>query len=194
MPSPNYMSKITLPVNINNEIVNVEFTIKDAEARQMITDLGNALYWIGVTTTALSEGATTNPISVGGQDVTAKLGGLASYNGMEYAWNGSAWQGMGPSNLGAFAYANTGSGSYTPAGSVSITQGTDSTDTVTGVTANGTLPQAYFTQSGETLTFNFNAGALPTLDTQKTFVTQRGDDTAAFTGTPATITVEPDQA
>lgn len=194
MPSPNYMSKITLPVNINNEIVNVEFTIKDAEARQMITDLGNALYWIGVTTTALSEGATTNPISVGGQDVTAKLGGLASYNGMEYAWNGSAWQGMGPSNLGAFAYANTGSGSYTPAGSVSITKGTDSTDTVTGVTANGTLPQAYFTQSGETLTFNFNAGALPTLDTQKTFVTQRGDDTAAFTGTPATITVEPDQA
>ena len=194
MPSPNYMSKITLPVNINNEIVNVEFTIKDAEARQMITDLGNALYWIGVTTTALSEGATTNPISVGGQDVTAKLGGLASYNGMEYAWNGSAWQGMGPSNLGAFAYANTGSGSYTPAGSVSITKGTDSTDTVTGITANGTLPQAYFTQSGETLTFNFNAGALPTLDTQKTFVTQRGDDTAAFTGTPATITVEPDQA
>ena len=194
MPSPNYMSKITLPVNINNEIVNVEFTIKDAEARQMITDLGNALYWIGVTTTALSEGATTNPISVGGQDVTAKLGGLASYNGMEYAWNGSAWQGMGPSNLGAFAYANTGSGSYTPAGSVLITKGTDSTDTVTGVTANGTLPQAYFTQSGETLTFNFNAGALPTLDTQKTFVTQRGDDTAAFTGTPATITVEPDQA
>lgn len=194
MPSPNYMSKITLPVNVNGEIQNVEFTIKDAEARQMITDLGNALYWIGVTTTALSEGATTNPISVGGQDVTAKLGGLASYEGMEYAWNGSAWQGMGPSNLGAFAYANTGSGAYTPSGTVAIEKGTDTTDTVTGVSANGTLPQAYFTQSGETLTFNFNAGALPQLDTQKTFVTQRGDDTAAFTGTAATITVEPDQA
>lgn len=194
MPSPNYMSKITLPVNVNGEIVNVEFTIKDAEARQMITDLGNALYWIGVTTTALSEGATTNPITVGGEEVTAKIGGFASYNGMEYAWNGSAWQGMGPANLGAFAYANTGSGNYTPAGSVSINKGTDTTDTVTGVSQNGTLPQAYFTQSGETLTFNFNAGALPTLDNQKTFVTQRGDDTAAFTGTAATITVEPDQA
>ncbi len=189
MPA-NYMSKITLPVNVNGEIQNVEFTIKDAEARQMITDLGNALYWIGVTTTVLSEGATTNPISVGGKDVTAKLGGLATYEGMEYAWNGSAWQGMGPSNLGALAYKNSASGDYTPAGSVSINKGTDTTDKVTGVTANGTLPQAYFTQSGETLTFNFNAGALPTLGAEKTFVTQRGNDTASFSGTPATVTVE----
>lgn len=186
----NYMSKITLPVNIDGTITNVEFIIKDAEARQMITDLGNALYWIGVTTTALSEGATTNPISVGGQDVTAKLGGLASYEGMEYAWNGSAWQGMGPNNLGALAYKNSASGDYTPAGSVSISKGTDTTDTVTGVSANGTLPQAYFTQSGETLTFNFNAGALPTLESEKTFITVRGDDSASFSGTIATITVE----
>ena len=182
----NYMSKITLPVNINGEIVNVEFTIKDAEARQMITDLGNALYWIGVTTTALSEGATTNPISVNGEDVTAKLGGLASYNGMEYAWNGSAWQGMGPSNLGALAYKNSASGNYTPGGTVAISKGTDTTDTVTGVTANGTTP--YFTQSGETVTFN--PGSMPTLGSEKTFVTQRGDDTASFSGTPATVTVE----
>ena len=187
MPA-NYMSKITLPVNVEGTITNVEFTIKDAEARQMITDLGNALYWIGVTTTALSEGATTNPISVNGEDVTAKLGGLASYDGMEYAWNGSAWQGMGPSNLGALAYANTASGSYTPAGTVAITPGTDSTDSVVGVSANGTLP--YFTQSGETVTFN--AGALPTLDSSKTFVTQRGTDTAAFSGTAATVQVSPD--
>ena len=189
MPA-NYMSKITLPVNVNGTITNVEFTIKDAEARQAIEALGNALYWIGVTTTALSEGATTNPISVNGEDVTAKLGGLASYNGMEYAWNGSAWQGMGPNNLGALAYKNTASGDYTPAGSVSINKGTDTTDTVTGVSQNGTLPQAYFTQSGETLTFNFNEGALPQLDTQKTFVTQRGDDSASFSGTPAIVTVE----
>lgn len=186
MPNPTYMSKITLPVNINGKIQNVEFTIKDAEARQMITDLGNALYWIGVTTTALSEGATTNPITVGGESVTAKIGGLASYDGMEYAWNGSAWQGMGPSNLGALAYKSSASGSYTPAGSVAIEKGTDSTDTVTGVTANGTTP--YFTQSGETVTFN--PGSMPTLGSEKTFVTQRGNDSASFSGTGATITVE----
>ena len=185
MPA-NYMSKITLPVNVNGTITNVEFTIKDAEARQAIEALGNALYWIGVTTTALSEGATTNPISVNGEDVTAKLGGLASYNGMEYAWNGSAWQGMGPNNLGALAYKNTASGDYTPAGSVSINKGTDTTDTVTGVTANGTTPS--FTQSGETVTFN--PGSMPTLGTENTFVTQRGDDSASFSGTPATVTVE----
>ena len=183
-----YMSKLTLPVNINGTITDVEFTIKDAEARQMITDLGNALYWIGVTTTALSEGATTNPITVGGESVTAKLGGLASYDGMEYAWNGSAWQGLGPSNLGSLAYANTASGSYTPSGSVQITPGTDSTDSVTGVTTNGTTP--YFTQSGETVTFN--PGSMPTLGSEKTFVTQRGTDTAAFSGTQATVQVSPD--
>lgn len=186
----NYMSKITLPVNVNGEIQNVEFTIKDAEARQLIEAIGNAVYWIGVTTTALSEGATTNPISVNGEDVTAKIGGLASYNGMEYAWNGSAWQGMGPNNLGALAFKSSASGNYTPAGTVAISKGTDTTDNVTGVTNAGTLPQAYFTQSGETLTFNFNAGALPTLGAEKTFVTQRGDDTASFSGTAATITVE----
>lgn len=188
MPNPTYMSKLTLPVNINGEIQNVEFTIKDAEARQLIEALGNALYWIGVTTTALSEGATTNPISVGGEDVTAKIGGLASYDGMEYAWNGSAWQGMGPNNLGSLAYANTASGSYTPAGTVSISKGTDTTDSVTGVTANGTTP--YFTQSGETVTFN--PGTMPTLGSEKTFVTARGDDTAAFSGTQTTVQVSPD--
>lgn len=188
MPNPTYMSKLTLPVNVNGTITDVEFTIKDAEARQMITDLGNALYWIGVTTTALSEGATTNPITVGGESVTARLGGLASYDGMEYAWNGSAWQGMGPSNLGSLAYANTASGSYTPAGSVGITKGADTTDSVTGVTANGTTP--YFTQSGETVTFN--PGAMPTLGSEKTFLTARGDDTAAFSGTQATVQVSPD--
>lgn len=185
-----YMSKLTLPVNVGGTIQNVEFTIKDAEARQLIEAVGNALYWIGVTTTELSEGATTNPITVNGESVTAKLGGLASYNGMEYAWNGLAWQGMGPNNLGSLAYKSSAEGTYTPAGEVAITKGDDTTADITGVSANGTLPEAYFTQSGETVSFVFSAGTLPTLADPVAAMTARGDDTAEFTGTEATITVE----
>ena len=185
-----YLSKITLPVNVSGTVTNVEYTIKDAEARQMIEDLGHALYWIGVTTTALTDGDTTNPITVNSESVTANLGGMASYGGSEFVWNGTAWQEMGKNNFGALAFKSSASGSYTPAGSVAITKGTDTKQSIVGVSANGTLPDAYFTVSGETATFNFSQGALPTLASAVEAITARGDDTAAFTGTAATITVE----
>ena len=183
--SATYLSKLTLPTNVSGTVTNVEYTLKDAEARQMIEDLGHALYWVGITTTALTDGATTNPITVNDESVEVKVGGVASYDGLEFVFNGTAWQAFGHANFGALAFKSSASGSYTPAGSVAITQGTDTTDSVVGVSANGTEP--YFTVSGETATFN--AGAMPTLASSKTFITARGTDTAAFTGTAATITV-----
>ena len=185
-----YLSKLTLPVNVSGTVTNVEYTIKDAEARELIEAIGHAIYWIGVTTDALTDGATTNPITVGGESVTANLGGMASYSGSEFVWNGSAWQELGKNNFGALAFKSSASGSYTPAGSVEITQGTDTTAAIVGVSANGTLPDAYFTVSGETATFNWSAGSLPTLASSVDAITARGTDTAAFTGTAATITVE----
>ncbi len=185
-----YLSKLTLPVDVSGTVSNVEFTIKDAEARQMIEDLGSALYWIGVTTTVLSDGSTTNPITVSGESVTADVGGIATYDDLEFAWNGSAWQAFGHANFGALAFKSSATGSFTPAGSVAITQGSDTTASVTGISSVGTLPEAYFTVSGETATFNFSAGTLPTADAQATTViTARGTDTASFTGTEATVTV-----
>ena len=190
MPELNYLSKLTLPVNVSGTVTNVDYTIKDAEARELIEDIGHAVYWIGVTTTALTDGATTNPIQVNGESVTANLGGLASYDGSEYVWNGSAWQELGKNNFGALAFKSSASATYTPAGSVAITQGTDTTASVTGIATVGTLPDSYFTVSGETATFVFDAGTLPTADASATTViTARGSDTAAFTGTEATITV-----
>lgn len=181
-----YMSKITLDVKVNGEIVPVEYTIKDAEAREMIEDLGHAVYWIGVTTTALTDGATTNPITVNSESITARLGGMASYNEMEFVWNGTAWQELGRNNFGALAFKSSASGEYTPAGSVAISKGTDTTASVTPFGSAGELP--YFTVSGETATFH--AGALSSGGSPVTVVTERGTDTAAFTGTAATITVE----
>lgn len=48
--------------------------------------------WIGVTTTPLSDGATTNPITVNGAEVTAKNGDVAQYGNNEYIYNGEVWQ------------------------------------------------------------------------------------------------------
>ena len=186
MPDITYLSKLVLPVDVSGTVTNVEFTVKDAGARQMIEDLGNALYWIGVTTTALTDGATTNPIVVSGDDVTAEIGGMASYDGLEFVWNGSAWQAMGHANFGSLAFESSAEGSYTPAGSVSLSETTAATtDSVVGVASNGTVPS--FTVSGETATFN--PGAMPTLASSKTFITAEQVLSASFSGTAATITV-----
>ena len=86
---------------------------------------------------------------------------------------------------------SAGTANYTPAGTVAITQGTDTTASVTGIASVGTLPSASWAVSGETATFSFDAGTLPAADASATTViTARGADTAAFTGTAATITVE----
>lgn len=186
-----YIDKLTLPVKNGTSVVDVEFTIKDSEARELIQDLGNAIYWIGVTTTTLTDGATTNPIPVdkGGaepESVTARLGGLASYGGSEFVWNGSAWQEFGKNNFGALAFKSSASASYQPAGQVSVTKGNDTTSSVTPVGVEGEAP--YFTVSGETAVFH--AGAVTTAGTAVSVVTASGDVSATFTGTQATITVE----
>ena len=189
MPDINYLSKLTLPVNVSGTVINVEYTIKDAEAREMIEDIGHALYWIGVTTTALTDGATTNPITVNSESVTATLGGMASYDGSEFVWNGSAWQELGKNNFGALAFKSSASATYTPAGTVTVSEAADTTATVAPFGSAGTLPDAYFTVSGETATFNWSAGTLPAAGSDVTVVTASGARTASFSGTEATITV-----
>lgn len=183
---PNQLiSSITVPVDVSGTLTQVTFDIKDAGARQMISDLGNALYWIGVTTTELTDGSTTNPIVVNSENVTAKIGGMASYEGLEFVWNGSAWQAMGHANFGSLAFQSSASGSYTPAGTISVTEASDTTTTVNSITAEGSLPT--FTLSGETLVYT--AGTLPTKGSDTTVVTASGARTASFSGTAATITV-----
>lgn len=179
------VSSITVSVNVGGVMTDVTYDIKDAYARERLERLSSALYWMGVTTTALSDGSTTNPISIGGNDVTASEGAVAQYNETEFAWDGTEWQLLGHGNLGALAFKNSASGSYTPVGTVNVTEGDDTTTTVNSITAVGTLPA--FTVSGETLIFD--AGTLPTKGADTTVVTASGTRTAAFTGTAATITV-----
>ena len=184
---PNQMiSQITIPVDVEGTITNVTFDIKDAGARDMIENIGHAVYWMGVTTTAITDGATTNPIQINGEAKTATLGGLASYTGTEFVWNGTAWQEMGNSNLGALAFKSSASGSYQPAGTVAVQKAADTKTSVTPMATQGTLPS--MTVSGEVLTFN--PGTLPTAGAPINVVSESGEVTATFTGTQTTITVE----
>ena len=181
------ISTITVPVDVAGTITDVTFDIKDAYARQAISELGNAMYWLGVTTTTLTDGSTTNPITVGGDSVTARTGAVAQYSGEEFAWNGTAWQSLGKNNFGDLAFKNSASGSYTPTGGVTINEAADSTTTVNSITAVGTLPSFSYDSTNEALTFS--AGTLPTKGANTTVVTASGARTATFAGTAATITV-----
>lgn len=172
---------LTIPING----VATTLEIEDAYARQLISDLGDAVYWIGVTTTVLTDGDTTNPITVNSESVTARTGGMAQYSGEEFVWNGSAWQSVGKNNFGALAFKDSATGSITPAGTVTITEGADTTTSIEGMATAGTLPA--WSLSGKTLTFT--QGTLPTKATAQTVVTASGTRTASFSGTAATVTV-----
>lgn len=187
----NYISQITLPVEVEGQLVSTVFDLKDAEARQMIEDIGHALYWVGITTTELTDGATTNPISVAGEDVTVEEGAVTSYNELEFVFNGTKWQAFGHANFGALAFKSSASGDYTPAGDVTVTP-SKAADTTTSVTPFGTanVPSS-FTVSGETLTIT--PGTAATAGTAVDVVTASGAvtiDSATFSGTAATITVQ----
>ena len=167
------------------------YDIKDQGARDLISALGDAVYWIGVTTTELVDDVTTSAvITVGGQSVTAKTGGMAQYDGEEFVYNGTKWQSIGKNNFGDLAFKNSASGSYTPAGTVTVTPsgGTATTTSVTPFGSAGTLPT--MSVSGEVLTLS--PGTLPSAGSAVDVVTAVSavTATAAFVGTAATITVQ----
>lgn len=106
------IDKVTMPDGI---VVDIE----DAQAREDIAKLKKAKRWIGVTTTVLTEGSTTNPIVINGESVTAIDGDVAGYQSDEFTFNGTIWQKNDLSFLGTLAYKDTASGSYTPHGTIS---------------------------------------------------------------------------
>ena len=164
-----------------------QYMVKDEAARERIAALEGGSYFIGVTTTELTDQSTTNPITIGGESVTATNGNIAIYGQKEFIFDGTKWIEFGDlSALGSLAYKNNASATYTPAGSVDLSGSSKSTATVNSITDVGTLPSMTYDSTDESLTFN--RGSLPTKGANQSVVS---DITLAgsFTGTQATITV-----
>lgn len=173
------ISQITLPSGTT-------YDIKDSQAR-------SAKEWLGVTTTELTDGASTNPITIDGEQVTAVAGNITAYGNSEFIFNGTVWQAFGNlEDLGDLAYEDSATGTFTPQGSVSkpgVTV-TPSTANVPNVTNVGSMPT--YTVTGETLVIG--AGSTPTLGdpiAAMTGATAELDAAPSFTGTAGTVTVGP---
>ena len=158
-----------------------EYRISSLETA--ISKLANATHWLGVTTTSLTDGATTNPITIGGSSVTAKSGDIVQTSSRaEFIFNGTAWQELGTSvgTLKAFAYADTGevtikpkgsnsassvSGtcSVTPSGSISTGTGTANYTPAGSVSGSVTAPTISVKTAGSTASVTpfGSAGTLP---------------------------------
>lgn len=178
------ISKITLPSGST-------YDIKDAYARQQIEALSGYTYYIGVTTTPLTDGSTTNPIVVNGQSITANTGAICTYGSKEFIWNGTAWQEFGDlSALGDLAYADTASASYTPQGSVSASfTGSSSSVTITAsasssgnYTPAGSITGTTFTGASMTATGKFTpSGSVSFTNANQTATVSSTTGTATYT-------------
>ena len=186
------LTQLEFPILVEGSIQTVVFDIQDQGARDLISALGDALTWLGVTTTELVDNVTTSPdIVVGGETKTASVGGMAQYNGEEFVYDGAKWQSIGKNNFGALAFKNTAEGDYTPSGTISqqtVSVTGQQTETVNSITDVGTLPA--WTVNGTKATFA--PGTLPTKGANQTVVSDVGTisvDQAQFTGTQSTVTV-----
>lgn len=186
------------------------YNLKDSEAREMIRELLNVHEYLGVTTTPITDGSTTNPVVISGVSVTAVASDLVTYEHDEFVFSSvGTWQKFGDlTSLGALAYKNTASGNYTPAGTVSqpsftgseltsegsyTPQGSVSGAAVTlskknigSVTNAGSMPT--YTVSNETLVIT--AGAVPTVETESVAEDVDTVTQPSFSGTAATLQVK----
>lgn len=95
------ISKITLPSGNT-------YDIKDAGARELIAQLQGGQYFLGLTTTPLTDGATTKPVVIDGDNVNQEKGNIVVYGNAEFIWDGAKWVEFGDlSNLGALATKDT---------------------------------------------------------------------------------------
>lgn len=138
---------------------NTTYNIKDEVARQTMS---GAITLKGETTTVLADNSTTNPITIDGEQYTAKANDAVFYSGKEFVFDGTKWHEFGDmSGLGALATKDSASASYTPKGTVSKPTFTGNSSAVT-ITATdnasgnyqpkGTVSQPTFTGSSSAVT------------------------------------------
>ena len=94
---------ITLPSGTTYEIADTV-----ARAQQV-----GAIILRGETTTALTNGAETNPIQINGEPFTASSNDAVFYGQKEFVFDGTCWHEFGDmSGLGSLAMKNSASGTF----------------------------------------------------------------------------------
>ena len=131
------------------------YDLVDQGARDLIKELMNFREWLGVTTSEIDEGSSTNPILIGTTEVTAVAGDVVSRDSdhKDFIFSSTGvWQNFGElSGLGALAFKDSASGTYTPQGTISAPTFTGTTIESTGsYTPKGLISAPEFT--GESMT------------------------------------------
>lgn len=172
------ISKITLPSGITYEL-------KDVTARELIA---GGTTFMGVTSTALTDGGNTAKVTIGTEQKDAVNGGIVINGNKEfiYSTTDNKWHEIGDTtDLGALAYKDSATTTYKPAG------------TVSQPTFSGTGVNLKFAGTALSSTGKFTpAGSVsqPTFTGDEVNVSVSGTPTGdvsqpTFTGTSATITV-----
>lgn len=123
-------------------------------------DDGGTLRMLGATTTPLSDGATTNPITIDGQSVTVEKNDVAIYNTREFYFSGTTWSEFGgqmdtvPTKDSANAVTSDGVWKYTPLRRT----GTNYTSAVGGYSSQA-LHSVYAIAFGDLVDASGNASA-----------------------------------
>lgn len=163
------ISKITLPSGTT-------YDIKDTTARSMAS---GGIQLKGTTTTALTDEATTNPITINGESYTAVNQDAVFYGKKEFVFDGTMWHEFGDmSGLGALASKDSASGTVAvpKTYSTSVTPTTTSKYVASSATGGGSVTAgtaASFTATvtGETLALGWTANT-PTAVTLPSFSSQ----------------------
>ena len=120
---------------------NVVYDIKDAVARQAIS---GCIKILGETSTALTDNATTNPITINGDSVTAVANDAVFYSSKEFVFDGTHWHEFGDmSGLGDLAQHDLSDIEF----ETTVSSQTASTTVATSSTETAVVAPA---QSGET--------------------------------------------
>lgn len=151
------------------------YYLKDKEARERIEQLDGVVRYLGVTTTPLTDGATTNPIIIGGQSVTVEPGNIVLYDPpgdeqhltLEFIYTEidgtGVWQEFGKisaENLGAFAYVSQGNVTITPSGNINTTfTGTEGNIDI-NLTPSGEVSGAFIGAQGSVVTSGIPKGSV----------------------------------
>ena len=75
-----------------DRLSKITLSVAKSYTNKAISALSEVVRYIGVTTTEISDGSTTNPITIDGSSVTAVAGDTVFYEGSAYAFDGTKWQ------------------------------------------------------------------------------------------------------